>query len=186
MIGHEGVKSAGRLGRSLALHDRFTAMGEIEDRLQRRGIVLPAVLEGRSERAVIYDLVRVAGEVGYVSAHGPMDGPRVLIRGKVGDHRAGWLSQEAGYEAARLAALSVLASLQAALETLDRVSGWLKVLGFVSVAPDFTGTSFVMNGFSDLIHDIWGERGRHASSAVGVAELPFGVPVQVEAVVALS
>jgi enamine deaminase RidA (YjgF/YER057c/UK114 family) len=161
-------------------------MGEIEDRLQQRGLVLPAVLEGRSERAVIYDLVCVAGDVGYVSAHGPMDGSRVLINGKVGDHRAGWLSQEVGYEAARLAALSVLASLQAALGTLDRVSAWLKVLGFVSVAPEFTGMSFVMNGFSDLIHDVWGDRGRHASSAVGVTELPFGSPVQVEAVVALN
>ena len=102
MRGHKGSQHplAGRA--ILALHDRFTAMGEIEDRLQQRGIVFPAVLEGRSERAVIYDLVRVAGEVGYVSAHRPMDGRPVLMTGKVGDHRAGWLSQEAGYEAARL------------------------------------------------------------------------------------
>ncbi len=85
-----------------------------------------------------------------------------------------------------MAALWVLASLSAQLETLDRVSGWLKVLGFVSVAPGFTGASFVMNGFSDLIRDLWEERGRHASSAVGVAELPFGIPVGMEAVVALS
>ncbi len=84
-----------------------------------------------------------------------MDGPRPLMTGKVGDHLAGdWLSQEAGYEAARMAALSVLASLSAQLGTLDRVSGWLKVLGFVSVAPGFTGTSFVMNGFSDTILDV--------------------------------
>jgi enamine deaminase RidA (YjgF/YER057c/UK114 family) len=162
-------------------------MGEIEERLRQRGIVLPAVFEGRSPRAVVFDRVRVAGDVAYVSAHGPMDGSRALIKGKVGDHRAGdWLSQEVGYEAARMAALSVLASLSAQLGTLDRVSGWLKVLGFVSVAPGFTGASFVMNGFSDVILDLWEERGRHASSAVGVAELPFGVPVAVEAVLTLS
>ena len=112
-----------------------------------------------------------------------MDGQRALMTGKVGDHRAAdWLSQEAGYEAARLTALSITASLKAELGDLDRVSGWLKVLGYVAVAP---GVSFVMNGFSDLIRELWNEEGHCASTATGVAELSFGAPVWAEAVVAL-
>ena len=67
--------------------------------------------------------MRVAGDVAYISGHGPTDWPRVLMKGKVGDHRAGWLSQEAGWEAARLTTLAMLASLKAELGDLDRVSG---------------------------------------------------------------
>jgi enamine deaminase RidA (YjgF/YER057c/UK114 family) len=109
------------------------------------------------------------------------------MAGKVGDPRAGdWLTVEEGYEAARLTALSVLASLKAELDDLDRIAGWLKLLGFVNAAPGFTGTPAVINGFSDLILDLWGERGHHARSAIGVAELPFSFPVEVEAVVKLA
>ncbi len=65
------------------------------------------------------------------------------------------------------------------------MSGWLKVLGFVNAAPGFSGR-LVMNGFSDLIVELWGDAGRHARSAIGVAELPFHMPVEAEAVVAVS
>jgi hypothetical protein len=95
----------------------------VEERIRQHGIVLPAVFEGRSPRAVTFKLVKVAGDVAYVSGHGPMDGQRALMTGKVGDDRAGdWLSQEAGYEAARPTALSITASLKAELGDLDRVS----------------------------------------------------------------
>jgi len=161
-------------------------VGAIEERLAELGLTLPAVFAGPPGMAVKFELVRVAGDVAYVSGHGPMDGPQVLMSGKVGDHRAGWLSQEVGYEAARLTALSMLASLKAEFGDLDRVSGWLKVLGFVNVAPGFSGTPPVMNGFSELILELWGEPGRHARSAIGVAELPFDIPVEAEAAVALS
>jgi hypothetical protein len=67
----------------------------VEERIRQHGIVLPAVFEGRSPRAVTFKLVKVAGDVAYVSGHGPMDGQRALMTGKVGDHRAGdWLSQK--------------------------------------------------------------------------------------------
>jgi enamine deaminase RidA (YjgF/YER057c/UK114 family) len=132
-----------------------------------------------------FDPVRVVGDVAYVSGHGPTDGLRVLIQGKVGDHRAGWLSQEVGWEAARLTALAMLASLKTELGDLDRVSGWLKVLGFVNTAPGFNGTPAVINGFSNLILEAWGDDGHHARSAIGVAELPFDMPVEVEAMIAL-
>jgi enamine deaminase RidA (YjgF/YER057c/UK114 family) len=160
-------------------------VGAIDERLAQLGLELPAVFAAPPGMTVQFDLVRVAGDVAYVSGHGPTDGPQVLIQGKVGDHRAGWLSQEVGWEAARLTALAMLASLKATLGDLDRVSGWLKVLGFVNTAPGFTGTPAVINGFSSLILELWGDGGHHARSAIGVAELPFDMPVEVEAVVAL-
>jgi enamine deaminase RidA (YjgF/YER057c/UK114 family) len=126
--------------------------------------------------------VRVAGDMAYVSGHGPLDGHRVLVAGKVG----GDVSPERGYEAARLTALSVLASLQAELGDLDRVTGWVKLLGLVNCAPGFTATPGVINGFSDLILELWGHAGRHARSAIGAAELPFDMSVEVEAIVEVS
>jgi enamine deaminase RidA (YjgF/YER057c/UK114 family) len=161
-------------------------VGVIEQRLADLGVELPAPFVGPAGMALRFDLVHVSGNIAYVSGHGPMDGPRVLMRGKVGDHWNGeWLSQEAGYEAARLTGLSMLASLKAQLGDLDRVSGWLKVLGFVNTAPGFNGTPPVINGFSDLVLELWGDAGHHARSAIGVAELPFDIPVEIEAVVAV-
>jgi enamine deaminase RidA (YjgF/YER057c/UK114 family) len=161
-------------------------VGVIEERLAQLGLDLPAVFAGPPGVAVQFDLVRVAGDVAYISGHGPTDGPRVLMKGKVGDHLVGdWLSQEAGWETARLTALAMLASLKAELGDLDRVSGWLRVLGFVNAAPGFNGTPAVSNGFSNLILELWGDSGHHSRSAIGVAELPFDMPVEVEAVVAV-
>jgi enamine deaminase RidA (YjgF/YER057c/UK114 family) len=90
------------------------------------------------------------------------------------------------YAAARAAALSMLASLKQELGDLDRVAGWVKVLGFVKCAAGFDRTPSVVNGFSDLILELWGEAGRHARSAIGADELPLGMPVEVEAIVVLS
>ncbi|MGH2515237.1 MAG: RidA family protein, partial [Ktedonobacterales bacterium] len=86
------------------------------------------------------------------------------------------------YELARLTALSMLGSVKREIGDLDRVVAWLRVFGMVNVAPDFTATPAVVNGFSDLILTLYGpEAGRHARSAIGVAALPFGMPVEVEA-----
>jgi enamine deaminase RidA (YjgF/YER057c/UK114 family) len=117
-----------------------------------------------------------------VSGHGPIDGAQVLMQGKVGEA----LTLEQGYEAARLTALSILASLKATLGDLDRVQAWAKVLGLVNCAPGFNRTPAVINGFSDLILELWGERGRHARSAIGAAELPFDIPVEIEATVHIA
>jgi enamine deaminase RidA (YjgF/YER057c/UK114 family) len=129
-----------------------------------------------------FDLVRVVDGAGFVSGHGPLDGSEVLMSGKVGAE----LTIEQGYEAARLTALSVLASLKQELGDLDRVKHWVKLLGLVNCAPGFSATPPVVNGFSDLVLDLWGEDGRHARSAIGAAELPFDIPVEVEAVVEVS
>ena len=108
-----------------------------------------------------------------------VDGDEVLARGKVDRD----LSIDEAYQAARLTGLSILASLKQELGDLDRVRGWVKALGLVNCAPGFSKTPAVVNGFSDLILEIWGEAGRHSRSAIGAAELPFDVPVEVEAIV---
>lgn len=157
-------------------------MGRIEDRLRQLGIALPALFAAPGAAQMSFELVRVSGELAYVSGHGPMDGANVLMQGKVG----GELTPEQGYDAARLTALSILASLRHELGDLDRVSGWVKALGLVNCAPGFNRTPTVINGFSDLILELWGDAGRHARSAIGAAELPFGIPVEIEAVVQIA
>jgi hypothetical protein len=96
------------------------------------------------------------------------------------------LSLDEGYTAARLTALSVLGSLHRALGDLDRIAAWSRVFGMVNSAPGFTQQPSVINGFSDLILEVFGpEVGAHSRSAVGMAELPFRIPVEVEAEVEL-
>jgi enamine deaminase RidA (YjgF/YER057c/UK114 family) len=157
-------------------------MSEVEQRLASLGLELPEVFAGPPGFERKFELVRLAGRTAYVSGHGPVNGGRPLMQGKVG----GTLSAEQGYQAARLTALSMLASLQAELGDLDRVTAWVKVLGLVNCAPGFTNTPAVIDGFSDLIRELWGEAGRHARSAIGAAELPFDIPVEVEAVLELG
>jgi enamine deaminase RidA (YjgF/YER057c/UK114 family) len=157
-------------------------MAEIADRLTGLGLELPAPPAAPPGVVLPFKWVRVSGDHAYVSGHGPLDGGDVLVRGKVGTD----VSPEQGHEAARLTALSMLASLQQEVGDLDRVSGWVKALGLVNCAPGFTGTPGVINGFSDLVIELWGEAGRHARSAIGAAELPFDMSVEVEAIVEVS
>jgi enamine deaminase RidA (YjgF/YER057c/UK114 family) len=154
-------------------------MGRVGERLEELGLELPQPFSAPPGVEFRFDLVRVSGAHAYVSGHGPLDGSRVLAQGKVGAD----VTPEEGYDAARLTALSVLASLQLELADLDRVTGWVKLLGLVNCAPGFNATPGVINGFSDLVLDLWGDAGRHARSAIGVAELPFDIPVEVEAIV---
>ena len=106
----------------------------------------------------------------------------MLVQGPVGEE----LSVEQGYEAARLTTLSILASLQAELGDLDRVTGWVKALGLVRCGLGFDKPPAVINGFTDLVLEIWGDAGHHARSAIGAGQLPFGVPVEIEAVVEID
>ena len=143
----------------------------IAERLRELGIVLPAPFPpgGNYASCVVDD-----GMV-YVSGHGPIDGD-TMIRGKVG----GDLSVERGREAARMTGLSILATMQAELGDLDRIARIVRVLGMVNVASGFDRTPTVIDGCSDLLVEVFGEAGRHARSAVGLAELPFGIAVEVE------
>jgi enamine deaminase RidA (YjgF/YER057c/UK114 family) len=129
-----------------------------------------------------FELVTLHGGIAYVAGHAPMDGSMVLVEGAVGDE----LTLEDGYRAARLTGLSMLASLKRALGDLDRVQRWLRAVGYVHAGPGFHDNAKVVNGFSDLILEIWGEAGRHARSAPGQGPSPLNVPVIVDAVVAIS
>ena len=156
----------------------------IEARLEELGLTLPEPLKAPGMR-LPFALVRIRGNRAYIAGHGPQapDGSVAGPLGKVGKD----LSVEEGYQAARLTALAILGSLKRALGDLDRVTAWLKVFGMVNAAPGFTQTPSVINGFSDLILELYGpEAGQHARSAVGMAELPFGIPVEIEAEVEIS
>jgi enamine deaminase RidA (YjgF/YER057c/UK114 family) len=157
-------------------------MGRIEDRLAELDLALPRTFAAPAGVEFKFDRVRVSGSVAYVSGHGPQDGAETLVSGKVGAD----VSVEQGSDAARLTALSIFASLKDELDELDRVTGWVKALGLVNCAPGFNATPAVVNGFSDLVLDVWGDAGRHARSAIGASELPFDWPVEVEAVVELG
>ncbi len=160
-------------------------MGEIEAKLEALGLVLPEPLQAPSGMPLPFTAVRVRGDHAYVAGHGPQnpDGSTGPWSGKLGDG----ISVEQGYDAARLAALAMLGSLKRALGDLDRVTAWLRVLGMVNCTADFKQTPNVINGFSDLVIELWGrERGAHARSAVGMSSLPVGIPVEVEAEVEID
>lgn len=157
---------------------------EIEKRLEALGLVLPEPMQGPSGLQLPFVNVRAWEGRAYVAGHGPLnaDGTIADPRGKVGAE----LTVEQGYTAARLTALAILGSLKRELGDLDRVAAWLRVFGMVNVAPGFNLPPAVINGFSDLILELYGmEAGRHARSAVGMAVLPFDIPVEIEAEVAI-
>jgi enamine deaminase RidA (YjgF/YER057c/UK114 family) len=122
--------------------------------------------------------VRV-GNLLFVSGHGPMRDGRPIHRGKLGKD----LSVEQGYQAAREVGLNLLSTVRGTLGSLDKVKRVVKVLGMVSSAEGFGDQPKVINGFSDLMVEVFGEAiGKHARSAVGMAELPMGIPVEIEMV----
>jgi enamine deaminase RidA (YjgF/YER057c/UK114 family) len=161
-------------------------VGKIDDRITERGLVLPPPLTPPAGVTLPFRGVHVVGAVAYISGHGPQwpAGELAGPFGKVGLD----LDVEQGYLAARLTALSILASLRRTLGDLDRIAVWGRVFGMVNSAPGFTRQPEVINGFSDLILELFGpEVGAHARSAVGMAELPFGgVPVEIEGQVHLT
>jgi len=129
-----------------------------------------------------FKLVNVHAGVAYVAGHPAISGSEILVQGVVG----GDLTLDEGYNAARLTGLSILASLKKELGDLDRVTQWLRAVGYVQTAPDFHDNAKVLNGFSDLIVELWGENGRHARSAPGQGPSPLNVPVIVDAIVAVA
>ena len=149
----------------------------IDDRFYELGLTLP---EPMQTAKLPFDLTRIDGQILYLSGHVPteLDGSVAKPLGKVGDT----VTPEEAYEAARKVALGLFASIHQAIGSLDRVQAWLKVFGMVNVAPGFNAIPPVINGCSDLILEVFGpDVGAHTRSAVGMAELPFGVPVEIEA-----
>ena len=159
-------------------------MGRIDERLAELGLVLPPELQLPPDVILPFEFVNVRGDRAIISGHGPQspDGSTSPPFGQVGTD----VSLEHAVAAARLTALSMLGSLNRTLGSLDRITGWLRVFGMVNSAPGFDNQPTVINGFSDLIFDLFGpEVGRHARSAVGMAALPFGIPVEIEAEVSI-
>ena len=151
-------------------------MSEIESRLEHLGISLPA------EPVPIANYVPGirTGNLVYLSGLGPAsraDG--TAPSGKVGRD----LTTEEGYEAARLTGINILARMKGELGDLDRVRRVVKLLGMVNSAPDFNQQPAVVNGCSDLLVEVFGDRGRHARSAVGMASLPNDIPVEIEVII---
>jgi enamine deaminase RidA (YjgF/YER057c/UK114 family) len=148
----------------------------IAARLEELGIELPPVFPPAGN----YLGCVVDGGLVYVGGHGPIAGIDV-VRGKVGAD----VTLDEAKAAARMTALSILATLNAELGTLDRIERIIKVFGMVNVAPGFNQTPAVIDGCSDLLVEVFGDAGRHTRSAVGLAELPFDIAVEIELIARL-
>ena len=159
-------------------------MTKTAQRLKELGLELPAPLQLPPGVALPFPFVRIVGRRVLISGHGPTnrDGSIARPLGKVGAE----VTLEQAYEAARLTGLAILGSLQRDLGSLDRIAAWTRVFGMVNSAPGFDKQPAVINGFTDLIIQVFGrEIGSHARSAVGLAELPFSIPVEIEGEVEL-
>ena len=147
----------------------------IEKKLVEMGLELPAVEP--NTRSQLIPAVKV-GSLLFCSGAGPAASPGKTWRGKVGRD----YTTEEAYEAAKWCAVALLASAKSAIGDLDRVKRVVKVLGMVNATEDFEETPQVIHGASDLFVSLFGEMGRHARSAVGMAALPGGIPVEVEVI----
>lgn len=145
-----------------------------EERLRALGLVLPKV----PEPVGLYAPAVHSGNLVFVSGQLPTTGGRLMLTGKVGRE----VTVEQAQEAARQAAINVLAVVRVGLGSLDRVRRVVRLEGYVASDPDFTDQAAVMNGASELMGQVFGEAGRHARAAVGVAVLPKDAPVEVAAV----
>ncbi len=150
----------------------------VEERLCELGIELPEP----PPPAGNYIGAVTVGNLVFLSGHGPRSASGEYSSGKVG----GELTLEQGQEEARQVGLNLLATLRAEIGDLDRVRRVVKVLGMVNAVPDFRNHPKVINGFSDLMVEVFGEKGRGARSAVGMGSLPFQIPVEVEMIVEID
>jgi hypothetical protein len=151
----------------------------IDNRLALLGLTLPPATRPPPGVVLPFQFVRIVGRRALIAGHGPQnpDGTLAQPLGKLGRD----LTVEQGYAAARLTALSILGSLKRSLGDLDRIAAWSRVFGMVNSAPGFDQQPSVINGFSDLILEVFGPNiGGHSRSAVGMAELPFNIPVEIE------
>ena len=151
-------------------------MGMIDDKLKELGITVPQA----AAPAANYVPFCVTGNLIFISGQLPMKDGNFAYQGKLGAD----ISQDQGIEAAKLCAINIIAQAKAALDgDLDRVVRIVKLGGFVNAAPDFTNHPKVINGASDLMVEVFGDKGRHSRFAMGAGSLPLGVSVEIEAVI---
>ena len=148
---------------------------QYDQKLAELGITLPAV----AKPVANFVNIRQAGKILYLAGKGPRKADGTYVKGVVGAD----LTQEQGYEAARIAGINQLAVLKDHLGTLNRVKQILKVTGMVRATPDFGNQPEVINGFSDLMVEVFGENGKHARAAVGMGSLPRGIAVEIDMIV---
>ncbi len=146
-----------------------------ENKLKELGLELPPA----AKPVANYVSAVRTGDLVYLSGHGPLRNDRTMITGKVGVD----LTIEEGYEAARSVALGLLGSLKAEIGNLDKVRRVVKLLGMVNCTPDFIDQPKVINGASDLLVKVFGDKGKHARSAVGMNSLPMNISVEIEMIV---
>ena len=150
-----------------------------EARLAELNLELPPA----PKPAGVYKPVVIVGNMAYVSGHGPVQADGTLMVGRVGDD----VDQQGGYDAARQTGLAILATLRANLGSLDRVKRVIKTLGMVNSTPDFQQHPAVINGFSELMGEVFGaDNGIGARSAVGMGSLPGNIPVEVEVILEIE
>jgi len=148
---------------------------DVEERIEALGITLS---EPGKPVANYVNAVRT-GDLVFMAGKGPGASAETMIKGKISSD----LSVEEGYEAARLAAIEQLSALKAEIGDLNKVVRIVKVLGMVNADPEFAGQSQVINGFSDLMVEVFGERGKHARAAVGMGSLPLNMACEIEMIV---
>lgn len=152
--------------------------GAIESKLAELGIVLP---EAAAPAANYVPFVKTGNQL-FISGQIPMTAEGIQFQGKLGDT----MQTEVGAEAAKLCAINLIAQMKAATGDLDKVARIVKLVGFVNSTGEFGEQPAVINGASNFMVDVFGDKGRHARSAVSAASLPFGVAVEIEAIVELS
>jgi enamine deaminase RidA (YjgF/YER057c/UK114 family) len=154
-------------------------MNSIDEKLKTLGIVLPIPMKPVGN----YVPWVKSGNMVYISGQGAVVEGKVQYPGKLGDT----VSLEVGTQSARLTGINVLAQLREAVEgDLSKVKRIVKLVGFVACTPEFTDQPKVINGASDLMAEVFGEKGRHARSAVGVSSLPMNLSVEIEAIVEIE
>lgn len=153
-------------------------MALIEKKLEEMGIVLPEAPEPIAN----YVSVKREGQMLYFSGAGPIKDGKAMMQGKLGKE----LTVEEGYEAAKMAAINLIAAMKRELGDLDQVDQILKLFGLVASADDFYQQPAVVNGASDLFAEVFGDRGKHARSAMGTNVLPLNLPLEIEIIVKIK
>ena len=151
---------------------------KIEKRLEDLGITLPPP----AKPVANYVTTVQTGNLVFTSGHGPGSGEGKIYKSQLGTDA----TVEEGYQSARVVAINLISTLKNALGDLDRIKRVVKVVGFVNSASTFTAQPAVVNGASDLFVEVFGDKGRHARSAVGMSQLPGGIPVEIELVVEIE
>jgi enamine deaminase RidA (YjgF/YER057c/UK114 family) len=153
-------------------------MGGIEQRLAELGLVLPEIAAARGN----YVQAKAAGDLLFLSGKGPRNADGSVVRGRLGAE----IGVAQGYQLARQTGLILIAVMRDHLGTLDRVASIVKLVGLVNATPEFDEHPKVIDGCSDLMVEVFGERGRHARTALGAGSLPSGMPVEIELILAIQ